>query len=100
MGSIEDNRLGGWYGYRMAKAALNMGVKTLAIESQRWRRAPIIVAVHPGTTKSNLSKPFTAQRKQLQSAAECGARCYRLIEGLTDTHSGTFLKLDGTQLPW
>jgi NAD(P)-dependent dehydrogenase (short-subunit alcohol dehydrogenase family) len=101
VGSIEDNRLGGWYGYRMSKAALNMGVRCLAIECSRWRSQPTIVAVHPGTTASNLSKPFTKTRTApVQSPEQCATRLYQLIETLEPQQNGQFLKLSGEILPW
>ncbi len=58
VGSISDNRLGGWYGYRASKAALNMIIKTLAVELGRIRPAAICVALHPGTVDTDLSEPF------------------------------------------
>jgi len=101
VGSIEDNRLGGWYGYRMSKAALNMGIRCLAIECSRWRSSPTIAAVHPGTTVSNLSRAFTKTRKApLQSADECAKQLRQLIESLSVEQSGQFLKLNGETLPW
>ena len=101
VGSIEDNRLGGWYGYRMSKAALNMGVRCLAIECARWRSAPLIVAVHPGTTVTNLSRAFTKTRKTpVQSAAACAMQLKALVESLDSDQTGQFLKLDGQTLPW
>jgi NAD(P)-dependent dehydrogenase (short-subunit alcohol dehydrogenase family) len=101
VGSIEDNRLGGWYGYRMSKAALNMGVKCLAIEAGRWRNKATIVAVHPGTTMSTLSKGFVANRKNsVQTPEVCAARLHDLIEELDPEGSGKFYRLDGSQLPW
>ncbi|MEZ7817986.1 MAG: NAD(P)-dependent dehydrogenase (short-subunit alcohol dehydrogenase family) [Candidatus Azotimanducaceae bacterium] len=101
VGSIEDNQLGGWFGYRMAKAALNMGIRCLAIEAGRWRNTPTIVAIHPGTTVSNLSKAFVKQRKApLQSAQQCAAKLDLLIEKLTPEETGQFYRLDGSQLPW
>jgi NAD(P)-dependent dehydrogenase (short-subunit alcohol dehydrogenase family) len=101
VGSIEDNQLGGWFGYRMSKAALNMGVRCLAIEAGRWLNEPTIVSVHPGTTMSGLSKAFVKQRKApLQTAATCAEKLDHLIEGLTPEGSGNFYKLDGALLPW
>lgn len=101
VGSIEDNQLGGWFGYRMAKAALNMGIRCLAIEAGRWRNEPTIVAIHPGTTVSNLSKAFVKQRKApLQSAQTCAEKLDLLIERLTPEGTGQFYRLDGSQLPW
>ncbi len=61
VGSISDNRSGGWYGYRASKAALNMIVKSAAIELRRSRPQAICVAVHPGTVDTALSKPFQAR---------------------------------------
>ncbi|MEM7595206.1 MAG: SDR family NAD(P)-dependent oxidoreductase, partial [Cyanobacteria bacterium P01_A01_bin.83] len=58
VGSIGDNRLGGWYGYRASKAALNMFLKTTAIEYSRRCPQTIVVALHPGTTDTRLSQPF------------------------------------------
>jgi NAD(P)-dependent dehydrogenase (short-subunit alcohol dehydrogenase family) len=58
VGSISDNRLGGWYSYRASKAALNMVIKTAAIEMQRFHKHTLVVGLHPGTVDSNLSKPF------------------------------------------
>jgi len=58
VGSIADNRLGGWYGYRASKAALNMLVKTLSIELARSRPEAVCVALHPGTVDTGLSRPF------------------------------------------
>jgi NAD(P)-dependent dehydrogenase (short-subunit alcohol dehydrogenase family) len=101
VGSITDNGLGGWYGYRMSKAALNMGVRCLAIECARWRSSPTIVAVHPGTTVSNLSRPFTQSRTApMQTTAQCAQALYELVEFLGPSQSGRFLKLDGQELPW
>lgn len=101
VGSIGDNRLGGWYGYRMSKAALNMGVRCLAIECGRWRSAPAVVAVHPGTTVSGLSQNFIQARKApVQTAAQCAIQLKGLIESLTAEHNGQFLRLNGESVPW
>ena len=101
VGSIEDNRSGGWYGYRMSKAALNMGIRCAAIECARWRQPPIIVALHPGTTLSGLSQPFTARRSPApQSAHACAQDLLALINRLTLEHNGQFLRLNGEVIPW
>ena len=101
VGSIEDNRSGGWYGYRMSKAALNMGVRCAAIDCARWRRPPAIVAVHPGTTVSGLSEPFTAHRPDTpQTAEQCAAKLFSRIQALSVEESGTFQRLDGSNIPW
>lgn len=58
VGSISDNKLGGWYGYRASKAALNMLIRTLAIEERRRNDRAVVVALHPGTVDTDLSRPF------------------------------------------
>ena len=101
VGSIEDNRSGGWYGYRMAKAALNMAIKSISIEAARWVKPPIVVAIHPGTTISNLSSRFLGQRTSTaQSPAECASKLSSLISSLDLGDSGKFLTLSHAELPW
>ena len=101
VGSIEDNRSGGWYGYRMAKAALNMAIKSISIEAARWVKPPIVVAIHPGTTISNLSSRFLGQRTSTaQSPAECASKLSSLISSLDFGDSGKFLTLSHAELPW
>jgi len=58
VGSVSDNRLGGWYGYRASKAALNMMLKTASVELKRRAKGVKLVSFHPGTTDTSLSKPF------------------------------------------
>lgn len=103
VGSIADNRLGGWYSYRMSKAALNMGVKTAAIElarrARRGRPAPIVAAVHPGTTVSPLSERFLRAR-DARPAAASATRILDVLDGLTADDSGGFFNWDGQPLPW
>ena len=101
LGSIEDNNSGGWYGYRMAKAALNMSIKTASIEVERWKNKPVIVAIHPGTTYTDLSKPFVKHRKeQVRSAKASGDLIYHLIGSLGPEQNGAFLRATGETLPW
>ena len=101
VGSIEDNRSGGWYGYRMAKAALNMAIKSISVEAARWVKPPIVVAIHPGTTISNLSKRFLGQRAtKAQTSAECASKLSSLISSLDFGDNGKFLTLSHTELPW
>ena len=101
VGSIEDNRSGGWYGYRMAKAALNMAIKSISIEAARWVKPPIVVAIHPGTTISNLSKRFLGQRtSKAQTAAGCASKLSTLISSLDSGDNGKFLTLSHAELPW
>lgn len=101
VGSIEDNELGGWYSYRMAKAALNMGIKSAAIEFSRWRNDPVIMAVHPGTTHSSLSAPFTRNRKQrVRPATETAGNIHHLMKSAHSAHHGGFFTAEGAPLPW
>ena len=101
VGSIGDNQTGGWYSYRMAKAALNMGVKCLAIEASRWRTPAIVMAVHPGTTLSNLSKPFTRRRRpRPRPAMVTAARIYHLLANADAGSNGRFVTADGDALEW
>lgn len=99
---ISDNRLGGWYGYRASKAALNMLVKTASVELARSHRRLSLVALHPGTTDSPLSQPFTAKlpEDKLFSPALTAERLWAVIEGLTPEDSGRFLHWDGSDLPF
>ena len=101
VGSISENALGGWYSYRMSKAALNMGVKTIAIEYSRWRHGPTVAAVHPGTTHTRLSAPFTQRRKIQPRAAHVTAdELYDLLDTLGPAHHGGFFNTRLEKLPW
>lgn len=102
VGSITDNRFGGWYAYRSSKAALNMLVKTLSVELPRRSGPLACVAVHPGTTRSPLSEPFSRSLAQLQvhTASETAAHLVTLMNGLEERHNGCFLSWDGSELPW
>lgn len=99
VGSISDNRLGGWYSYRASKAALNMLIKTAAIELKRTQLNTAIVAIHPGTVKSNLSRPFRGD----EIGREPGLAAREILQVLstvTAAQSGQFLAYDGSELPW
>lgn len=101
VGSIGDNHLGGWYGYRMAKAALNMGVRTAAIELERERIGTRLLTVHPGTTRTPLSSPFIQRRRAPVATPQETALCIlELLEHSENLESGAFLNRDGTPLPW
>lgn len=97
VGSIGDNRLGGWYSYRASKAALNMLIKTVAIETARRWPGKRLVALHPGTVTSNLSRPF---RPQARPPREAAADMLRVLEGLGANDSGGFFSYSGERLPW
>jgi NAD(P)-dependent dehydrogenase (short-subunit alcohol dehydrogenase family) len=99
VGSIEDNRLGGWYSYRASKAALNMILKTASIEIKRTNRNAVLVALHPGTVNSRLSQPFRGARLG-RTPEEAAADMLRVIDGLAPADTGRFYSCNGEQLPW
>jgi len=100
VGSIGDNRLGGWYSYRAAKAALNQLARTAAIELARSHRQAICVALHPGTVATPLSAPFAKAGLTIQTPADAAAQLLRIIADLTPDHSGHLLDYRGEVLPW
>jgi NAD(P)-dependent dehydrogenase (short-subunit alcohol dehydrogenase family) len=102
VGSIGDNRLGGWYAYRGAKAAQNMFTRTLAIEWSRSRRNVVCVALHPGTTDTDLSRPFQANvpPDKLFSPARTVQQLLERIDHLTPAETGRFYAWDGSEIPW
>jgi NAD(P)-dependent dehydrogenase (short-subunit alcohol dehydrogenase family) len=97
IGSISDNRLGGWYSYRASKAALNQLVRTLAIEAARTHPELVVVALHPGTVETRLSTPFRGSRETV-SPDEAAANLLRVIQGLTPADSGGFFAWDGSPI--
>jgi NAD(P)-dependent dehydrogenase (short-subunit alcohol dehydrogenase family) len=99
VGSIGDNRLGGWYAYRASKAALNMLIKTAAIELARTRPQTRLLSVHPGTVISALSQPFRGASRG-KSASLAAGELLALIDRLTAADSGQFFAYDGERLPW
>ena len=99
VGSIGDNRLGGWYGYRASKAALNMLVKTAAIEMRRSHPGAVLVALHPGTVRSALSRPFRGDQIARDPALAV-AQMAATLDALQAEDSGSFVAYDGTRLPW
>lgn len=102
VGSIGDNSYGGWYGYRCSKAALNMAVRTLAIETQRRLRPATVVALHPGTTDTTLTAPFQQSLAHLRvhSPADTATNLWTVLDSLGPEDSGRFLSWDGSELPW
>ncbi|MGF1498536.1 MAG: SDR family NAD(P)-dependent oxidoreductase [Elainellaceae cyanobacterium] len=102
IGSIGDNRLGGWYGYRASKAALNMFMHTVAIEYSRKSPKTIVVTLHPGTTDTRLSQPFqkNVPPEKLFSTDRTVAQLLSVLGTLTDKDSGQFFSWDGSRLPW
>ena len=102
VGSIGDNEIGGWYGYRASKAALNMFIRTSSIEYKRTCPNAILVALHPGTTDTRLSLPFqrNVPPEKLFSVDRTVSQLLNVIEGLKATDSGTFVNWDGNPIPW
>ena len=102
LGSIGDNRLGGWYAYRGAKAAQNMFTRNLAIELRRRARGVIVVALHPGTVATDLSAPFRGgvAARQLFSVERAAAQLLAVIDALDDGDNGRFVAWDGQPIPW
>ena len=102
VGSITDNRLGGWYGYRASKAALNQLMRTLAVECRRNRPQLCVTAIHPGTTDTCLSQPFQSNVKpgKLYTPDQSARRILAVIGQGTPESSGRFVNWDGKDLPW
>ncbi len=102
VGSIGDNRLGGWYGYRASKASLNMLLRTTAIEYSRRCPNTIVVALHPGTTDTRLSRPFQKNLppEKLFSVDYTVNLLLAVLKDLNIKDSGKFFSWDGTLLPW
>ena len=102
VGSIADNRLGGWYAYRASKAAQNQLLRTLAIEWQRTHPHATCVLLHPGTVDTALSRPFQARvpPDALFAPARAARQLLDTIAGLTPADSGRFIAWDGTTVPW
>jgi len=100
VGSVSDNKLGGWYAYRMSKAALNMFIKTASIETSRTNKNAVIVGLHPGTVDSELSKPFQARvpEGKLFTAQYSAEKLIEVLENLTVTDTGKCFAWDGKEI--
>jgi NAD(P)-dependent dehydrogenase (short-subunit alcohol dehydrogenase family) len=97
VGSISDNRLGGWHSYRASKAALNMLVRNIALEGQRRNPEAIIVGLHPGTVQTVLSAPFKGNPAHERfTPTEAAKKLLNVLDGLNPTQSGQLLAYDGT----
>ncbi|MDA3807213.1 MAG: SDR family NAD(P)-dependent oxidoreductase [Thiomicrorhabdus sp.] len=97
VGSISDNRMGGWHAYRASKAALNMLLKNLSIELVRKRAAITLVGLQPGTTQTALSKPFTKRLDAalLQTPQFTAESLYHVLAELTPEQSGHLFDFNG-----
>jgi len=100
VGSITDNQKGGWYGYRASKAALNMLLQTAAIELQRKNVQVRVVALQPGTVRSDLSRPFSAGVDKLLEPADSVAGMLTALRGLQPRHGAHFVDYQGKDVPW
>jgi len=103
IGSIKDNQLGGWYSYRMSKAALNMGFKTLEIEWKRKYPHIKLLLIHPGTTDTKLSKPFQQRIKasQLHSVDKTSELIiHQINKKLNGQLTSLFVDFNGIPIEW
>ena len=101
VGSISDNRLGGWYAYRASKAALNMVIKTAALEYARRFKNKIIIGLHPGTVDTALSKPFQGNVPdgKLFSPQQSATYLLNVVNDVTIDNTGQLLDWDGKTVP-
>lgn len=102
VGSTTNNYLGGWYSYRASKAALNMLLKTAAIELRRTHKKLTVAAIHPGTTDTQLSAPFQERisNGKLYTPAESAERIVQVIQNLSPENSGKLWHWNGEELPY
>ena len=102
VGSTQDNQLGGWYGYRSSKSALNSLVKTASIELARTHKQSSLIAIHPGTTIGDLSAPFAknVNPEKYYTPAQSAKRIVAVMDSMTPRQSGGFFNWDGQPLDW
>jgi NAD(P)-dependent dehydrogenase (short-subunit alcohol dehydrogenase family) len=100
VGSISDNHLGGWYGYRASKAALNQIVRTASIELRRRTPDAVCVAIHPGTVLTPLSAPFSKQGLNLHTPSQAANNLLNVLECLASIDNGGFFDSQGKSVPW
>lgn len=100
VGSIGDNALGGWYGYRASKAALNQFVKTASIEMTRRSKLSVCIAMHPGTVATALSDPFSKIGLNVRPADVAAAEILQVVHALLPPQTGGFYDYKGESLPW
>jgi NAD(P)-dependent dehydrogenase (short-subunit alcohol dehydrogenase family) len=100
VGSIGDNRLGGWYAYRASKAALNQLVRTAAVELARRAPEAACIALHPGTVATPLSAPFAATGLEVHAPAAAARHLLGVIDRLTAEANGKFFDWRGDPVPW
>jgi NAD(P)-dependent dehydrogenase (short-subunit alcohol dehydrogenase family) len=100
VGSIGDNRLGGWYSYRASKAALNQLVRTAAVELARQSPDALCIAIHPGTVATALSAPFATTGLEVHEPAAAARNLLGVLDQLTAEASGGFFDWRGQPVPW
>ncbi len=102
VGSIADNATGGWYGYRASKAALNMIIRTAAIEHARSHPLGVCVAIHPGTVATPLSRPFVGRTPPARvfTPQYAAVQILRVLDRLSPEATGGFYAWDGAAIPW
>jgi NAD(P)-dependent dehydrogenase (short-subunit alcohol dehydrogenase family) len=102
VGSISDNRLGGWYSYRASKAALNMMIKTASIEFSRRAKNIKLIAFHPGTTDTPLSKPFqkNVPSNKLFTSEFVAKQLLEIVENAPVDQTASYLDWEGKSINW
>lgn len=102
VGSIGDNRLGGWYSYRASKAALNQLTKTMSLEFQRRKQPVAAICLHPGTCDTDLSAPFqrNVPPEKLFTRERAVEQLLRIIDSTTMADTGRFVAWDGSPIEW
>ncbi len=100
VGSISDNRMGGWHSYRASKAALNMLIRNFALEMKRTHKQGVALALHPGTVDTALSAPFHGNLPpgQLTNRREAATRLLQVIKNAGPEDSGKLLSWDGSEI--
>lgn len=101
-GSLEDNKLGGWYGYRMAKCALNMANKSLSVELGRGKNKVTCLILNPGVVLTDLSRPYhkSVPKDHLLTPDQAAEKLMNIIDKSSNSETGHFYDVDGTRLPF
>jgi len=101
VGSIGDNRLGGWHSYRASKAALNMLLRNLAVELGRTHPQAVVAGLHPGTVDTGLSAPFQkgVKPEKLFTADHSAEKLLAVLDALTPEDTGSVFAWDGQRVP-
>lgn len=101
VGSIGENELGGWYGYRASKSALNAFLKNIALEWGRTNKHSLVLAIHPGTTQTRLSDKFNSHvTHKVHTPSEAAANICNVIFSVPFSMTGNFLNWDGRVISW